>query len=171
MRHLVTTACPALVHKGLFLFVFIISLSLQCHLCGSKCQNTNWRSVLGCNVGCNQTMHPSPTYIIPGELWVVGLLLQMPSALNLPARIWPYAVWRFGDLGHHHHWADPDEDPQDFYRRTRLSTFDKIATTILTGLQPSLNWTASTTQTNRVLPGFTLTLWVSASFPVSLHLL
>lgn len=69
------------------------------HFCGCKCQSIDWGSVLGYNVVCNQIMHSSPTYIIPGEMWMVGLLQQFPSALNLPSWIWPYIIWALWGLG------------------------------------------------------------------------
>lgn len=48
-----------------------------------------------------------------------------PSCLNLTIQ-----SGHSGDLGHHHHWTDAEEDP-DFHRRTRLS----IGPPLLTRLQ------------------------------------
>lgn len=45
-------------------YLFLPSHSpFKVHLCGSECQNTDGRSLLGYNMGCNQAMHSSPTYI------------------------------------------------------------------------------------------------------------
>lgn len=143
--HLVTAVCLALVFNSLFLFIFTISLSLQCAfvwLCTCKCQSTDWRSVLGYNVGCNQTKHSSPTYTISGETWMVGLLQQFPSALNLPAWIWPYAIWALWGLR-----TPPPLDrsrggpklPQEDQTFPRTTAFDKTVTITSSGLQTPLD--------------------------------